>query len=68
MPILIAESLRIMEKKRLDLAIMPEEYKSLANFADIVERLMQEEREASPSSLSRSGARAVRVDACAQTL
>ncbi|MCY3782115.1 MAG: transcription termination factor NusA [Chloroflexi bacterium] len=42
---LIAESLRIMEKKRLDLAIMPEEYKSLARFADIVEQLLQEERD-----------------------
>ena len=36
---LIAESLRIMEKKRLELAVMPEEYKSLARFADIVEQL-----------------------------
>ncbi len=42
---LIAESLRIMEKKRLELAVMPEEYKSLARFADIVEQLMQEERD-----------------------
>ena len=43
---LIAESLRIMEKKRLDLAIMPEEYKSLGNFAGMVEGVLQEEREA----------------------
>jgi N utilization substance protein A len=42
---LIAESLRIMEKKRLELAIMPEEYKSLARFADIVEQLLQEQRD-----------------------
>ncbi len=42
---LIAESLRIMEKKRLDLAIMPEEYKSLARLADIVELLLQEQRD-----------------------
>ncbi len=42
---LIAESLRIMEKKRLDMAIMPEEFKSLANFADIVEHLLQDERD-----------------------
>ena len=42
---LIAESLRIMEKKRLDLAIMPEEYKSLARLADIIEQLLQEERD-----------------------
>lgn len=43
---LIAESLRIMEKKRLELAVMPEEYKSLARFADIVEGVMQEGRDA----------------------
>ena len=42
---LIAESLRIMEKKRLELAVMPEEYKSLARFADIVEQLSQEQRD-----------------------
>ena len=42
---LIAESLRIMEKKRLELAVMPEEYKSLARFADIVEQLLQEQRD-----------------------
>ena len=43
---LIAESLRIMEKKRLELAVMPEEFKSLARFADIIEQLMQEQRDA----------------------
>lgn len=42
---LIAESLRIIEKKRLDMAIMPEEYKSLARFADMVELLWQEQRD-----------------------
>ncbi len=42
---LIAESLRIMEKKRLELAVMPEEYKSLARFAGIVEQLLQEQRD-----------------------
>lgn len=42
---LIAESLRIMEKKRLELAVMPEEYKSLARLADIIEQLMQEQRD-----------------------
>ena len=42
---LIAESLRIMEKKRLELAVMPEEYKSLARLADIIERLLQEQRD-----------------------
>ena len=42
---LIAESLRIMEKKRLELAVMPEEYKSLARFADVVEQLLQKQRD-----------------------
>ncbi len=42
---LIAESLRIMEKKRLELAVMPEEYKTLARFASIVEQLLQEQRD-----------------------
>ena len=44
---LIAESLRIMEKKRLELAVMPEEYKTLSRFADIVEQLLQEQRDES---------------------
>ena len=43
---LIAESMRIMEKKKHDLAIMPEEYKSLGRFADAVEELLQEKRDA----------------------
>ena len=43
---LIAESMRIMEKKKHDLAIMPEEYKSLGRFADVVEQLLQEKRDA----------------------
>ncbi len=43
---LIAESMRIMEKKQHDLAIMPEEYKSLGRFADVVEHLLQEKRDA----------------------
>ena len=34
-----------MEKKRLELAVMPEEYKSLARLADIVEQLLQEQRD-----------------------
>ena len=42
---LIAESMRIMEKKKHDLAIMPEEYKSLGRFADAVEQLLQEKRD-----------------------
>ncbi len=43
---LIAESMRIMEKKRQNLAIMPEEYKSLGRFAGVAEQLQQEQREA----------------------
>ena len=43
---LIAESMRIMEKKQHDLAIMPEEYKSLGRFADVVEHVLQEKRDA----------------------
>ncbi|MDE2776752.1 MAG: transcription termination factor NusA [Chloroflexota bacterium] len=42
---LIAESLRIMEKKRLELAVMPEEYKSLGRLAGIVEQQLQEQRD-----------------------
>ncbi len=42
---LIAEALRIMEKKRLELAVMPEEYKSLARLAGLVEQLLQEQRD-----------------------
>ena len=41
---LAAESLRIMEKKRMELTVMPEEYKALGRFADIVEQLLQEQR------------------------
>ena len=42
---MIAESLRIMEKKRLELAVMPEEYKTMARFAEIVEQLLQVQRD-----------------------
>lgn len=42
---LIAESLRIMEKKRLELAVMPEEYKTLGRLAAIVEQQLQEQRD-----------------------
>ena len=35
----------LWRKKRQDMAIMPEEYKSLARFADIVEQVLQEERD-----------------------
>jgi len=41
---MIAESLRIMEKKRMELTVMPEEYKTLGRFAEIVEQLLQEQR------------------------
>ena len=41
---LAAESLRIMEKKGMELTVMPEEYKALGRFADIVEQLLQEQR------------------------
>ena len=41
---LIAESHRIMEKKRLELTVMPEEYKSLDRFAGIVEQALQDQR------------------------
>ncbi|MCY4466427.1 MAG: transcription termination factor NusA [Chloroflexi bacterium] len=43
---LIAESLRIMEKRRLELAVMPEEFKSLERFASLIEERMQEARDA----------------------
>ena len=43
---LIAESMRIMEKKQHDLAIMPEEYKTLGRLADVVEHVLQEKRDA----------------------
>ncbi len=43
---LVAESLRIMEKRRLELAVMPEEFKSLERFASLVEARMQEARDA----------------------
>ena len=42
---LIAEAERILEKKRAELAVMPEEYKALGRFAEIVEHIWQEERE-----------------------
>lgn len=42
---LVAESLRIIEKKRLELAVMPEEFKSLARLADVVEQLLQKQRD-----------------------
>ena len=41
---LIAESHRIMEKKRLELTVMPEEYKALGRFASIVEQVLLEQR------------------------
>lgn len=41
---LVAEALRIMEKKRMELTVMPEEYKSLGRLAEIVEQLLQIQR------------------------
>ena len=41
---LVAEALRIMEKKRMELTVMPEEYKSLGRLAEIVEQLLQVQR------------------------
>lgn len=41
---MVAESLRIMEKKRMELTVMPEEYKTLGLFAEVVEQLLQEQR------------------------
>lgn len=41
---MIAESLRIMEKKSMELTVMPEEYKTLGRFAEVVEQLLQEQR------------------------
>ena len=43
---LIAESARIMDKRRMDLAVMPEEFKSLERFASLVEARLQEARDA----------------------
>ena len=42
---LIAEAERILDKKRMELAVMPEEYKSLGRFAEIVEGIWQVERD-----------------------
>ncbi len=42
---LIAESQRIMEKRRMELAVMPEEFKSLERFASLVEQRLQEARD-----------------------
>ena len=41
---MVAESLRILEKKSMELTVMPEEYKTLGRLAEIVERLLQEQR------------------------
>ena len=42
---LIAESARIMDKRRMELAVMPEEFKSLERFASLVEARLQEARD-----------------------
>ena len=44
---LVAESARIMEKRRMELAVMPEEFKSLERLAGLVEARLQEARNAS---------------------
>ncbi len=41
---LVAESQRILEKKSMELTVMPEEYKTLGRFAEVVEQLLQEQR------------------------
>lgn len=41
---LIEESQRIMEKKNQDLTVMPEEYRTLGRFADIVEEVLLSQR------------------------
>jgi transcription termination/antitermination protein NusA len=45
-PDLVEESTRILEKKNNDLTVMPEEYRTLGRFADVVEQLLLEERDA----------------------
>lgn len=42
---LIAESTLIMEKKNQNLTVMPEEYRTLGRFADLVEQLLLDQRE-----------------------
>jgi len=42
---LIEECTRIMEKKNQDLTVMPEEYRTLGRFADVVEHLLLEQRD-----------------------
>lgn len=42
---LIEESRRILDKKMQDLTVMPEEYRTMGRFADVVERLLLQERE-----------------------
>lgn len=41
---LIAEAHRIMEKKQLELTVMPEEYKALGRFANIIEQVLLAQR------------------------
>jgi len=42
---LLSETVRIMEKKEANRAVMPEEYSTLSKFADLVESRWQEHRE-----------------------
>jgi len=45
-PELVAEALRIMEKKAANRTVMPEEYQTLGKFADVIERRLVAERDA----------------------
>jgi N utilization substance protein A len=46
-PDLVAEVTRILDKKRADRAVMPEEYQTLTRFVQLAEQRMLEQREAS---------------------
>ena len=62
---LVAESQRILEKKSMELTVMPEEYKTLGRFAEVVEQLLQEQRNKSREIYLRERA-AVRATLSAQ--
>jgi N utilization substance protein A len=59
---LVAEVERIMEKKSANRAVMPEEYQTLARFADMIERRLQAVRD------TRRQARLAEIDAVKATL
>ena len=50
---LVAEAVRILEKKRMELTVMPEEYKSLGRLAGIIEQLLQVQRNDAHENYSR---------------